>query len=104
MQKQAFPISFSDLICAPIFAPIYAAGMTGIVYSHGTFPSDICVTELTRADKRTMNIEVPTATCGGKRKSKIIAGTRMEPPPIPKRPEENPTKNVNNKANQIGYP
>lgn len=89
---------------APIFAPIYAAGITGIVYSQGTLPNEICVTEFTIADKNTINIDVPTATCGGNRNNKIIAGTIIEPPPIPNRPDANPTPKVNNNANQIGYP
>ena len=86
---------------APIFAPIYAAGITGMVYSHGTFPNDIWVAELTIDDKNTINMEVPTATCGGKRNNKIIAGTIIDPPPIPNNPEAKPITNVKETENHI---
>lgn len=52
--------------------------------------------------KNTINIDVATATCGGNKNKIIIAGTIIEPPPMPNSPEAKPIPNVNIKANQIG--
>ena len=38
-----------------------------------------------------INIDVATATCGGKKNTKIIVGTINEPPPTPKIPDKKPT-------------
>ena len=85
---------------APNFAPIQAPGTSNTAYNQRTFPNATCVTELTIADKKIINIDVATATCGGNANNKIIAGTISAPPPMPKIPEQNPTI----KAIQIAVP
>src|SRR5690625_4664333 len=80
------------LIWAPNFPPNHAPGIKSNANSQLTFPKEMCVTALTILAKKTTIIDVGMAIYDGNENNKIKAGTSIEPPPIPNRPEMKPTK------------